>query len=47
MLCVVLGLRESVVAAILREQSVIENCEKAMSVMSVCESKEKTREIFL
>jgi hypothetical protein len=34
-------------AAILREQTAIENCEEAVSVLSVCESKEKLGEIFL
>ena len=44
MLYVVLCVRESVkCAAILREQSVIENCEEAVSV---CESKEKLERFF-
>jgi hypothetical protein len=44
MLYVVLCVRESVMcAAILREQSAIENCEVAMSV---CERKEKLRRFF-
>ena len=48
MLYVVLCVRESVkCAAILREQSVIENCEEAVSVLSVCESKEKLERFFL
>ena len=34
-------------AVILREQTVIENCEEAVSVLSVCESKEKLERFFL
>ena len=31
----------------MREQTVIENCEEAVSVLSVCESKEKLERFFL
>ena len=37
---------EEVSAAILREQSAIENCEETVSVVSVCESKEKLGRFF-
>ena len=47
MLYVVLCVRESVkYATILREQTAIENCEEPVSVVSVCESKEKIKRFF-